>query len=139
RRLFRLGPGQFLDLGGVVAGELPGAAGADPGGAGSARHPRALGTLIRRADDGRASFAPARVVRRCRAMSDAAIDAKVKTAVVVPCYRTGRTVAAVVAGIPDWVDHVIVVDDACPERSGDVAEAIGAPRLTVLRHEVNQG
>jgi glycosyltransferase involved in cell wall biosynthesis len=72
-------------------------------------------------------------------MTDSPVEVRAKTAVVVPCYRTGRTVAAVVAGIPHWVDHIIVVDDACPERSGDVAEATGAPRLIVLRHEVNQG
>src|SRR5690606_22887121 len=66
-------------------------------------------------------------------------ESAVKTAVVVPCYRTGRPVATVVAGVPDWVDHVIVVDDACPERSGDAAEATGAPRLTVLRHALNRG
>jgi glycosyltransferase involved in cell wall biosynthesis len=66
-------------------------------------------------------------------------ESAVKTAVVVPCYKTGRTVQTVVSGIPAWVDHVIVVDDACPERSGDAAAASAAPRLIVLRHEANQG
>ena len=62
-----------------------------------------------------------------------------KTAVVVPCFKTGRTVEKVLAGIPDWVDHIIVVDDACPERAGDAAERSGDPRVVVLRHARNQG
>jgi dolichol-phosphate mannosyltransferase len=72
-------------------------------------------------------------------MVAAMTDPAAKIAVVVPCYKTGRTVAAVVVGMPDWVDHVIVVDDACPEASGEAAERSGAPRVTVLRHAQNQG
>ena len=67
-------------------------------------------------------------------MSEAA-----KTAVVVPCFKTGRTIEKVVAGIPAWVDHIIVVDDACPERAGDAAEKSGDARVVVLRHGQNQG
>ena len=66
-------------------------------------------------------------------------EAAAKTAVVVPCFKTGRTVEGVVAGVPAWVDHIVVVDDACPERSGDAAQRRADPRLVVVRHERNQG
>ncbi|MBF0130798.1 MAG: glycosyltransferase family 2 protein [Alphaproteobacteria bacterium] len=63
----------------------------------------------------------------------------VRIGVVIPCYRVSAHVAGVIAGIPDSVSHIIAVDDACPARSGDVAGATGDPRVTVLRHAVNQG
>jgi glycosyltransferase involved in cell wall biosynthesis len=37
------------------------------------------------------------------------------------------------------VTDIIVVDDACPESSGDVAEAVADPRVSVIRHEENRG
>lgn len=62
-------------------------------------------------------------------------------AVVIPCYRVARHVEAVLAGIPPWIDHILVVDDCCPENSGAVAEsrAILDPRIQVLRHPENRG
>lgn len=63
----------------------------------------------------------------------------VKIAVVIPCYRAARTVREVIAGIPPGVAHVIVVDDACPEGSGDAAAAPDRPEVIVLRHERNRG
>ncbi|MEO5373983.1 MAG: glycosyltransferase family 2 protein [Alphaproteobacteria bacterium] len=70
-------------------------------------------------------------------MSDVFSAAKV--AVVIPCYRVRAHLAGVIAGIPPEVGHIVVVDDLCPERSGEVAEASGDPRVTVVRHAVNQG
>ena len=62
-----------------------------------------------------------------------------KTAVVIPCYRVAAHIAEVIAGIPPHIDHIVVVDDTCPQASGEVAAKTGEPRLTVVRHEVNQG
>lgn len=61
---------------------------------------------------------------------------------VVPAYRATRHVAGVVAGLMQHVAHVFVVDDDCPEGSGDaVRAAFGAshPRVTVLRLPRNLG
>src|SRR6187431_3358154 len=55
-------------------------------------------------------------------------------AVVIPSYRVVRQIASVIQGIPSYVDHIIVVDDCCPEHSGDVAEALGDRRVQVIRH-----
>lgn len=60
-------------------------------------------------------------------------------AVIVPCYKVADSIAVVLRTIPASIDHVIVVDDACPQRSGDRAAAVADPRVTVLRHETNAG
>lgn len=61
-------------------------------------------------------------------------------AVVIPCYRVTRHIAGVIAAISPEVDRIYCVDDACPDGSGDMIERdISDPRVTVIRHEVNQG
>jgi len=63
-----------------------------------------------------------------------------RVAVVVPAYRVKAHVGAVLAAIGPEVDAIYVVDDACPEGSGDAVEAsVTDPRVHVLRHERNQG
>lgn len=63
-----------------------------------------------------------------------------RIAVVLPCYRVARQIGDVLAQIPPEVQRIVVVDDACPERSGEVAlAACSDPRLTVLRLAENQG
>ncbi|MFL9828505.1 glycosyltransferase family 2 protein [Rhodoplanes sp. SY1] len=60
--------------------------------------------------------------------------------VVIPCYRVGHRVLDVIAGVGDVVDRIYVVDDACPERTGDlVARECRDPRVRVVRHGRNQG
>lgn len=61
-------------------------------------------------------------------------------AVVIPSYRVTRHILGVIASIGPMVDQVIVVDDACPDGSGDLVQAqCRDPRVVVLRHAVNQG
>lgn len=60
--------------------------------------------------------------------------------VVIPCYRVKNHIQAVIASIPPFVDHIICVDDRCPEDSGAfIQEMVVDPRVVVVRHEVNQG
>jgi glycosyltransferase involved in cell wall biosynthesis len=59
-------------------------------------------------------------------------------AVVIPAYRARATIERVVRRALDVADVVIVVDDACPERCGEVVRGLD-PRAIVLRHEVNRG
>lgn len=71
-------------------------------------------------------------------MSQVPQDARV--AVVIPCFRVIRHVAAVIARIGPEVDAIYCVDDACPEGSGDhIATHIRDPRVRILRHAYNQG
>ncbi len=64
---------------------------------------------------------------------------QIKKAVVIPAYKVSETIVNVINSIPDDVDLVIVVDDACPESSGKVAEGSKRDNLMVLYHDDNQG
>lgn len=66
--------------------------------------------------------------------------ASTKLAVVIPCYRVKDHIVGVVRGLPPMVDLIVVVDDCCPQRSGEHLKiTVTDPRLRVLFHEVNQG
>lgn len=60
-------------------------------------------------------------------------------AVVVPAFKEEKHIAKVVMGIPDFVDHIVVVDDHSPDNTFKVASEVEDERLVVIRHEVNQG
>src|SRR6266550_3773555 len=61
-------------------------------------------------------------------------------AVVIPCYRVSRQVLGVIARIGPEVGRIFVVDDACPEHTGDLVERQCADaRVLVVRHTENQG
>ena len=61
-------------------------------------------------------------------------------AVVIPSYRAGATIGAVLRAIPPLVRAIYVVDDFCPDATG--ARALSEcddPRLVVLHNERNLG
>jgi dolichol-phosphate mannosyltransferase len=60
---------------------------------------------------------------------------------IIPAYRAGETIAAVVSGALNYVDAVVVVDDACPEHSGEIARRhFGETgRVHVIVREKNGG
>jgi dolichol-phosphate mannosyltransferase len=60
-------------------------------------------------------------------------------AVVIPCYKVAGTIREVILGLPGWIEQIIVVDDACPEGSGRIAENLDQPKITVVTHASNQG
>lgn len=63
-----------------------------------------------------------------------------RVAVVMPCYRVGEQVLDLIERIGPEVSTIYAIDDACPEQSGAVIEAACRdPRVTLIRHEVNQG
>lgn len=63
-----------------------------------------------------------------------------KVAVVIPCYKVSRHVLDVICGIGPEVNHIYVIDDCCPEHSGDiVAKHCDSSRVTVLWHRNNLG
>jgi len=65
--------------------------------------------------------------------------------VVIPCYKYGHFLEQAVASVLDdqpGVDvSVLIIDDASPDDSADVAHKIAArdPRVQVLVHETNKG
>ncbi|MBC7601458.1 MAG: glycosyltransferase family 2 protein [Ramlibacter sp.] len=61
-------------------------------------------------------------------------------AVVIPCYKVRKHVLGVIAAIPPIVEQIWVVDDACPEHTGDYVEAeCTDPRVKVVRLAQNGG
>ncbi len=59
-------------------------------------------------------------------------------AVVVPAHNEAQLVGTTVAEIPEFVDRIIVVDDASSDATSESAVA-GDPRVEVIRHESNKG
>lgn len=63
-----------------------------------------------------------------------------KVCVVIPCYKVLAHIRGVIESIPESVERIYVVDDQCPERTGQwVADNIHDPRVEVICNEVNQG
>ncbi len=70
----------------------------------------------------------------------ACTTAALAVAVVIPCYREKAHVMEVIGGIGPEVSYIFVIDDACPEKTGDyVREHCRDPRVEVLSHERNTG
>ncbi|MCB1607039.1 MAG: glycosyltransferase family 2 protein [Xanthomonadales bacterium] len=61
-------------------------------------------------------------------------------AVVIPCYRSGEGVLSLIERIGPEVGWIVVVDDACPLKTGHlVQERCTDPRVQVIFHAQNQG
>jgi glycosyltransferase involved in cell wall biosynthesis len=66
------------------------------------------------------------------------LDGK-RVAVVVPAFDEERLVGETIRGIPEFVDSILVVDDASRDGTAAAAEGVGDARVQVLRHESNAG
>jgi dolichol-phosphate mannosyltransferase len=64
----------------------------------------------------------------------------VRLAVVIPSYRVTSHILDVLAGIGPEVERVYVIDDACPDQTGElVSKKCKDERVSVIRHQSNQG
>lgn len=63
-----------------------------------------------------------------------------KIAVAIPCYKVRQHVLDVIKQIPQSVQRIYAVDDACPEASGQyIEDNCKDSRVTVLYNSNNQG
>ena len=64
-------------------------------------------------------------------------------AVIIPALDEEQAIAGTVQGVPEFVDHVIVIDDASSDATAAVAErtarTCGFQSWDVIRHEHNRG
>ncbi len=60
-------------------------------------------------------------------------------AVVIPAYRAAGSIKAVLAGIPSFVRHIVVVNDGSPDDTSAAVRACSDPRVALVEHESNQG
>jgi glycosyltransferase involved in cell wall biosynthesis len=59
--------------------------------------------------------------------------------VVVPAYDEEKLIAATIAGVPEFVDRIYVVDDHSNDATVDRAGETDDPRVEVIAHDRNQG
>jgi glycosyltransferase involved in cell wall biosynthesis len=60
-------------------------------------------------------------------------------AVVIPAYRAAGTIEGVLAGIPSFVRHIVVVNDGSADQTTAAARGVRDPRVVVVDHERNEG
>jgi glycosyltransferase involved in cell wall biosynthesis len=62
-----------------------------------------------------------------------------RIAVAIPAHNEARHIGQVIIGIPEFVDHIIVVDDNSRDDTREVALATQDPRLILLRTTQQEG
>ena len=63
-----------------------------------------------------------------------------KIIIVIPCFKVKNKILNVISQIPDWIDYIICVDDACPENSGNfIKENNSDERILTLFNDENLG
>lgn len=60
-------------------------------------------------------------------------------AAVVPAYKEESMIAQVIKSMPSFVDHIVIVDDCSPDDTSGAVLRAHDDRVTLIRHEVNQG
>ena len=62
-------------------------------------------------------------------------------AVVIPAYQVPDTIEVVLSELPNYLRHIIVVDDASPDNTSELVSALASrdKRIVLVRHVQNQG
>jgi len=62
-------------------------------------------------------------------------------AAVIPAYGVERDIQFVMGGLPDYIKHIIVVNDASPDSSAELVTVAAQKdkRITLISHTQNQG
>lgn len=65
-----------------------------------------------------------------------------KVSVVVPAFNEETQINRVIDTMPEWVDHIVIVNDRSRDRTSEVVRANAVyttGRIQLIEHEVNQG
>jgi glycosyltransferase involved in cell wall biosynthesis len=64
-----------------------------------------------------------------------------KICAVIPCHNEETQIEGVVSTMPEYVDHLIIVDDRSKDRTVEVVKTLEAnnSKIVLIKHEVNQG
>lgn len=62
-----------------------------------------------------------------------------RVAAVVPAYKEEKMIGTVITTMPEYVDLIVVVDDCSPDNTSQAVRAVDDDRVTLIRHEANQG
>lgn len=64
-----------------------------------------------------------------------------KILVVVPAYNEEKLIAGVLKTIPEWVDAIVVVDDASKDRTSEIVNSLKEKdsRIALIVHSENKG
>jgi glycosyltransferase involved in cell wall biosynthesis len=60
-------------------------------------------------------------------------------AVVIPAFRAAATVRDVIAGVPSFVRHIVVVNDGSPDGTGNIVRDLHDARVVLVEHASNHG
>lgn len=60
-------------------------------------------------------------------------------AAVVPAYNEAKMISEVISTMPEFVDHIVIVDDCSPDDTSEVVKKIKDSRVHLIRHEKNTG
>ena len=62
-----------------------------------------------------------------------------RVAVVVPAHNEERLIGKVISTMPDWVDDIVIVDDASRDGTTEAVQAVIDPRVELITLTTNQG
>ena len=61
-----------------------------------------------------------------------------KICIIIPCFKVSEKIKNVLNDIDyEIVDKVIVIDDACPENSGEIVKSLNLKKIEVIFSEKN--
>lgn len=59
--------------------------------------------------------------------------------VVIPAYCAEKSIIKTLTGIPPFISHIVVVNDASPDRTAELVQEYCDPRINLISHKTNQG
>lgn len=62
-----------------------------------------------------------------------------RIAVLVPAYNEALHLQETVTGIPEFVDQIVIIDDASTDQTPHLSKQLASQRIHVIRHRRNRG